>query len=271
MGKMGKQLTVSAFLLIVSTLPALYAQDAASIIDSSRNRIDAKTTLTQAKMTITSKNGATSERVVNEYSKKDKNDNNRAIIEFLSPASVKGTRFMTLENKDGNDDQWIYLPSLNRVRRIASSEGSGSFMGTDMSYDDISAISSRDVDKDTHTLLREEAIDGHNCYVIQSIPKDKDFEYSKMISWIDKDSQICRKMEMYDKKTGELQKVMEVLQTTNKPNTKGDKSYLTAMATKLSTVDKGTSTTLNVLRIQYDGNVPEGAFTTRYLQTGKVN
>jgi outer membrane lipoprotein-sorting protein len=241
---------------------AVFAQDAVAIVDASRNRIDAATVLTQSKMVITAKSGSTTERVINQYSKDDKNGNSRVIIEFLSPASVKGTRFLTIAKQGGNDDQWIFLPELNRVRRIASSEGSGSFMGTDMSYNDLSAISSRDADKDTHKLLREENYAGGDCYVIESTPKDPSFEYSKMISWIDKANQVCRKMEMYDRQ-GKLKKLMEVQKLEDQ------QGYLTPMVTKLSTVDAGTATTITVQKIQYNANIPEGAFTTRYLETGR--
>jgi outer membrane lipoprotein-sorting protein len=250
-----------AFFALVGAVSA-FAQDAATIVDASRNRIDAATVLTQSKMVITAKSGSTTERVINQYSKDDQGGNSRIIIEFLSPASVKGTRFLTIEKKGGNNDQWIFLPELNRVRRIASSEGSGSFMGTDMSYNDLSAVSSRDVDKDTHKLLREENYAGSDCYVVESTPKDVSFEYSKMISWIDKANKVVRKMEMYEK-SGKLKKVMEVLKLEEQ------QGYVTPMITKLSTVDAGTSTTVNVQKIQYNANIPEGAFTTRYLETGK--
>jgi hypothetical protein len=257
---MKKFLLIAAFVCAAAWLPA---QDARSIIDGSRNRIDAKTTLTQAKLVVTNKSGSTSERVINEYSKKDAKGQHRLIVECLSPASIRGTRFLSLEKKGEDNDQFVKLPELGHSRRISGSGGSGSFLGTDASYDDISAISSRDVDKDTHTLLKEDTVDGHDCYVIQSVPKDSSFEYSKMISWIGKADKVLYKMEMYDKK-GELEKVLEVQKLEEK------QGYLTPMVTKLTTVTKGTNTTINVLRVQYNGNVPEAAFGIRYLETGKI-
>jgi hypothetical protein len=83
-----------------------------------------------------------------------------------------------------------------------------------------------------------------------------------MISWIDKSNKVCKKMEMYEK-TGKLKKVMEVQKLEDQ------QGFLTPMLTKLSTVDAGTSTTITVQKIQYNSNIPEGAFTTRYLETGK--
>ncbi|GHT49267.1 hypothetical protein FACS1894102_3720 [Spirochaetia bacterium] len=258
----------------------LYAQDAGGIINASRNRINADTISTQSKMIITAKNGNTTERSINQYSKDDANGKNRMIIEFLAPASVRGTRFLTMENKTGVDDRFIYLPELNKVRRIAASEGSGSFMGTDMSYDDI-ASTDREVDKDTHKVLREEAFGknvpsreafdknapsagaGKMCYVIESKPKDASYQYNKMISWIDKNNSVTYRLELYDKKDN-LQKVFETLEL------KDVQGRLSPWVTKMTTLKDGTFTTIYIQKLAYDSNIPEGAFTTNYLETGRT-
>jgi hypothetical protein len=242
---------------------ALFAQDAASIVDASLNRIKASTVLTQSRMVISAKNGSATERAINQYSKDDKDGNERVIIEFLSPASVKGTRFLTMNKSDGGKDQWIFLPSLNRVRRIASSEGSGSFMGTDLSYDDI-ASTSRKAGEDTHKILREEIYNDNDCYVIESVPKDKSYQYSKMNLWIDKKNSVTHKMELFDK-SGKLVKVFEIKKLQDV------QGRFTPMESTMTNTASGTSTTIFVQKIQYDGNIPEGAFTTRYLETGKTN
>ncbi|MDR2865348.1 MAG: outer membrane lipoprotein-sorting protein [Spirochaetaceae bacterium] len=239
-----------------------YSQDAASIIDSSRNRLTYTTISTRSQMVISSKSGSTSERLIDQYSK-DGPNGNRVVIVFQSPASVAGTRFLTMANKTGPDDSWIYLPALDKVRRIASQEGSSSFMGTDLSYDDISSVD-RKADKDTHTLLREESLNNAPCYVIQSIPKDSSYQYSKMISWIDKTTKVCGKMELYDKK-GSLVKTFEILQL------KDVDGRLSPWVSKMTTISAGTSTTINVNILKYDAPVPESVFTTNYLQTGKAN
>jgi outer membrane lipoprotein-sorting protein len=237
----------------------LYAQDAASIINASRNRIKADTISTQSRMVITSKNGTTTERTINQYSKDTADGKSRIIIEFLSPASVKGTRFLTIQNKA--DDRWIYLPELNKVRRIAAGEGSNSFMGTDLSFDDISSAD-REVDKDTHKILKEETLNGKVCYVIESTPKDTAYQYSKMISWIEKDNSVTHKLELYDKKNN-LQKVFETIEL------KDVQGRLSPWVTKMTTIAAGTFTTIYIQKLVYDSNIPEGAFTTNYLETGR--
>jgi outer membrane lipoprotein-sorting protein len=239
----------------------LHAQDAEAIVRASRDRIKADTVSTRSRMVIQGKDGATSERLIDQYSK-DGPKGSRAMIVFQKPDSVAGTRFLTMENSSGADDRWIYLPSLGKVRRIAASEGSGSFMGTDFSYDDISSAS-RGAGMDTHTVLREEELGGADCYVIQSAPKDSAYQYSKMIQWIGKDSKIVMKIELYDKKST-LVKVVEM------GGLKDVQGRLTATVTKITTLAAGTSTTINIDIIKYDDPIPDAVFTTAYLETGRA-
>ena len=232
-----------------------------AIVERSRNRIKADTTSTRSKMILTAKNGAVTERVMDQYSKKDSKGSNRAIIVFQDPASVRGTRFLTIENPGKDNDQWIFLPSLGKVRRIAASEGSGSFMGTDFSYDDISSVD-RNVNMDTHKTLREEKHNGKDCYVIESTPKDASYQYSKMIQWIDKENFVPHKVELYDKRGGQA-KLLEILELREV------QGRLAIMVTRMTTLAAGTSTSLNVQALKYDDPIPEGVFTTNYLETGR--
>ena len=253
-----KRISVLAILLMGAGF--LYAQDAVSIMNSAKNRVKMDTISSRSRMVITAKNGSTSERVIDQYSK-DGPNGARTVIVFQSPANVAGTRFLTMDTAGGGSDQWIYLPSLGRVRRIAATESGGSFMGTDFSYDDISSMD-RELSLDTHTLLREETLNGKACYVIQSIPKDTSYQYSKTITWIDKTGFLIYKSEMYNRR-GELVKVMEM------SDFKDVQGRLTPMQTKISTAGAGTSTTIYMEIIKYDDPIPEAVFTTAYLETGR--
>jgi hypothetical protein len=260
------------FVFFVSGLvlaASLYAQDAASIVRSSRDRIDADTVSTRARMVITAKNGSTTERVIDQYGKDDAQGKSRTVIVFQQPASVRGTRFLTMESArgsasggaSGDNDQWIFLPSLGKVRRIASSEGGSSFMGTDMSYADLSATS-RDADEDTHTLLREEQYEGAACYVIQSTPKDSSYQYAKMLLWIDKTTLVNYKIEAYNQR-GTL---VKTLVSSGFRDVQG---FLTPQQLKVTTIAAGTSTTVYTDIIKYNDPIPESVFTTRFLETGR--
>ena len=249
------------FTLLAGAALALYAQDAEAIVRSSRDRIKADTVSTRSRMVIQAKGGSTTERLIDQYSK-DSPKGKRAVIVFQKPETVAGTRFLTMENESGADDRWIFLPALGKVRRVAASEGSGSFVGTDFSYDDISSAS-RSAGLDAHTLLREEELDGVVCYVIQSTPKDNSYQYSKMIQWIAKDTKIIMKIELYDKKNT-LVKVAEM------SGLKEVQGRLTPTVTKMTTIAAGTSTTIFMDIIKYDDPIPDSVFTTAYLETGRT-
>jgi outer membrane lipoprotein-sorting protein len=255
-------LFVAVFVFLASAL-GLYAQDAESIIRGSRDRIKADTVSTRSKMVISAKDGSTTERVLDQYSK-DGPNGSRTIIVFQSPSTVAGTRFLTMENSGGADDRWIFLPSLGKVRRVAASEGGGSFMGTDFSYDDISSMS-RGVELDTHTLLREENLNGAPCYVIQSVPKNSSYQYSKIISWVTKDTKITAKIELYDKKN-----TASPVKTVEMSGIKDIQGRPTVTVTKITTHAAGTSTTINMDIVKYDDNIPEKVFSTAFLETGKI-
>lgn len=238
----------------------LSAQQGADIVAASRNRIKSDTVSTRSRMVITAKTGAVTERRMDQY-EKDGPQGSRTIIVFHSPASVAGTRFLTMDKPASQSDRWIFLPSLGKIRRIAASEGSGSFMGSDLSYDDVSSMN-REVNLDRHTILREDTLNGNRCYVIESVPKDSSYQYSKMIQWIDKATLVNRKVELYDRR-GSMVKVLDILEL------KDVQARLTPMVTRMTNLSTGSSTTIYVEIIKYDDPIPEGVFTTGYLETGR--
>ena len=248
-------------LLAVSAVMTAAAQDAVSIVQASRDRINSATISSRSRMVIAAKNGSTTERLIDQYSK-DGSKGSRTVVVFQSPANVKDTRFLTMASGNGSNDQWIFLPSLGKVRRIASSEGSASFVGTDLSYDDVSSAD-RDAGLDAHTLLREDNLNGKTCYVIESKPKDSSYQYSKMVQWIGKDDKVGYKIELYDKK-GQHVKTLEVLEL------KTVQGRLSPVKSRMSTLASGTNTTISVEILKYDDPIPEQVFSTSYLETGRA-
>ncbi len=121
------------------------------------------------------------------------------VIRFASPADVKGTGFLLIEHSGGDDDMWIYLPALRKVRRLVAKEKSNSFMGSEFSYAD---IADPDVDEYQHTLLGEEKIEDVDCWKIGSTPANEKVKeeqrYGKKVSWIRKDNFMAVKIEFYD-------------------------------------------------------------------------
>lgn len=126
-----------------------------------------------------------------------KSDGDKSKIEFLWPADVKGTRMLTWTHKKDDDDQWLFLPAIKRVKRISSSNKSGSFMGSEFSYED---LGSQEVEKFTHTFIEDTTLEGRKVWKTQRVPVDKRSGYSKQVLWIDKEYMNPMRIEYYDRK-----------------------------------------------------------------------
>ena len=146
-----------------------------------KNRPDGDTRYATLTMTLIQKNGNRRERKLVSWAMDVGKDSKRVMF-FTYPGDVKGTGFLTWDYDDAKreDDRWLYLPAMKKTRRISGkSSKTDYFMGSDFTYDD---MSSRNVDEETHTLLREEMVGGQKCWVVQSVPNDKHEIYSKRIN-----------------------------------------------------------------------------------------
>lgn len=124
-------------------------------------------------------------------------DGDKSLTIFDEPRDVKKTAFLSFTHSRTPDDQWLYLPALKRVKRVSSANKSGPFMGSEFAYED---ISSQEVDKYTYKYVREEAIDGKDCFVVEYYPEYENSGYKRQLQWIDKDIYQPRKIEYYDRK-----------------------------------------------------------------------
>jgi len=129
-------------------------------------------------------------------------DGDKGLIVFDSPRDQKGTALLTHAHDDKDNEQWLYLPALKRVKKIASNKKSGSFMGSEFSFEDIGGGGS--TEDYNYTWLRDETLDGKECHVMQSIPKDKNSGYTKIVAWVDKENGRNYKAEFYDRKKSHL-------------------------------------------------------------------
>lgn len=132
-------------------------------------------------------------------------DGDKALIVFDRPRDVKGTALLTFTHKTGPDDQWLYLPALKRVKRIASRNKSGPFMGSEFAYED---LTSQEVEKYTYKFVEETELDGVPMFVIERDPVDKYSGYSRQLVWINKAEYRPERIEFYDRK-GALLKTLQ--------------------------------------------------------------
>lgn len=153
----------------------------------------------QSSMTMTLKNkrGDTSVRELRVKAFEVHDDGDKSLVIFDTPKDQRGTALLSFTHKVGYDDQWLYLPALKRVKKISSRNKSGPFVGSEFSFED---MSSQEVEKYTYKYLRDEVIDGKDCYVLERYPVDKNSGYTRQISWMDKEELRVWKVDFYDRK-----------------------------------------------------------------------
>jgi outer membrane lipoprotein-sorting protein len=179
---------------------------------------------------------------------------------FLSPADVKNTSFMTWSYDDASksDDQWIYLPALKKVKRISSDSKGDYFMGSDFTYDDLGDRHPMD---DTHTILREEVLEGKETIVIESVSKDEEYMYARTVTWVIKDSWIGLKKEFYDE-DDELLKILTV------DDQQSFKDVIILTKVKMKNVQRNQFTIMEFSDVQIDTGIPSNKFTERMMKRG---
>jgi len=152
-------------------------------------------------MILRNRQGQESRRKIRGRALEVTGDGDKSMSIFDTPADVKGTAFLSFTHVNRPDDQWLYLPALKRVKRIASKNKSGPFMGSEFAFED---MSSQEVEKYTYKWLRDEKLDGKDVYVIERVPVDKYSGYTRQIVWGDKVIYQPLKVEFYDRKNSLL-------------------------------------------------------------------
>ena len=128
-------------------------------------------------------------------------DGDKSLFVFDQPRDVQGTALLTHAHANTQDDQWLYLPALERVKRISASTRSGSFMGSEFSYEDMSAP---EVEEYSYRYLRDEPCGELTCTVTEQFPLDEKSGYSRKVIWQDTGDLRTWKMELYDRRNSHL-------------------------------------------------------------------
>jgi len=152
----------------------------------------------EMKMILRNRKKEESIRIIRSQVLETTDDGDKSLTIFDLPKDVRGTALLTFTHKYTSDDQWLYLPALERVKRISSSNKSGSFMGSEFAYED---LGSREVEKYTYRYLKDEEFGDYLCVVVESKPEDsKNSGYSRIVTWLDKQEYRVWKEDYYDKK-----------------------------------------------------------------------
>jgi len=255
------KITSIAFAILLFASTFIFSQNVTGlkVVENVYNRSVGDDMTADLTMTLINSSGKERVRKIKQFSR-DFGEIEKKIMFFVKPADVKNTSFMTwgYDEEEKNDDQWIYLPALKKTKRISSDSKSDYFMGSDFTYDD---LGDRHPTQDTHTILREEELNGEACYVIESIPKDEEYIYSKTITWIIKDKWIGLKKDFYDEDE-------DLLKTLTVEKYEDFKGFLIITHTEMKNVQKDHKTVMELKNIKIDTGISESKFSERMMTRG---
>ncbi|OUW60334.1 MAG: hypothetical protein CBD58_04820 [bacterium TMED198] len=184
-------LKIATIFFCISFLLSFTADD---LVESMNSKVKPKDIESELTMVLTNKKGRVKTSKLKTVSSKN---SEKQIIWFLEPRKDRGIALLKVEHQDKSDEMRMWLPAFKKIRRITSNKKAGSFMGSDLSYED---LYTREIQDYKYSMRESEEVDGMACHVLVSVPnKELLSEYSKHLSWIDKNSLLPVKEESYDK------------------------------------------------------------------------
>jgi outer membrane lipoprotein-sorting protein len=219
----------------------------------------------RSKMVLINKAGKTREREVLQYEKSYKGAkgfDQKMLVFFEFPADIRGTGLLvyTYIDPKKDDDRWLYMPALKKIRRIAGESKNEYFMGTDFTYDDIGG---RGVDEDNHKLLGMEEVGGVKCYKVESVPIEPENLYSKRVAWVLPDKWVAIRVDFYEKKGA-------LLKTLTASDVRQVDGIWTPFKLEMNNFSENHKTILEIKEVKYNQPIDENIFTTTILERGKV-
>lgn len=212
------------------------------------------------KMVLRNTAGDESVRFIRIQSLEMENDGDKSLTVFDSPKDVKGTAFLAFSHTIEADEQWLYLPALKRVKRIASKNKSGPFMGSEFAFEDLSSF---EVEKYKYKYLGEEKMNGLDCYRSELYPQYEHSGYTRMISWVDKQEFRVQKISYYDRKD-------KLLKTQIFSNyQKYLDQFWRAHSINMENHQNGKSTELTWSDFQFKNGLSEGDFNSNSLKRAR--
>ena len=266
-----------AALIALATLPAMDAQQKLTADDIARRVQDRDTgrdSRAAMRMKLFDRQNRARERALTLTSLQGKGgpgaastapDGDRLLIRFTYPNDIRGTGFLVLEHPKAEDERFLYLPSLGRVRRIAGSEAQESFVGSDFTYEDIGG---REFDEYTYAIADENASwtspaggPARPAWRLESRRKDQSAKFPRVVSTILKDSFIVVGAEIFNRRD-EKQKVYTVRRLEQV------EGIWTAMDAEMTNALEKSRTELTIEKMDYNVGLKDADFTRRELESG---
>lgn len=244
-------------LVIAGSMTAAAAIDGEEILSKMDETMKTESKFMEEDMILYTASGSERKRSVDVWNK-TKDGEDKMLVKFTEPANVAGTAFLMVE-----DDMWLYLPALGKVKRIAGSAKQGSFMGSDLTYEDMQALGNTGFAVDYQSELIDEVELGDNqAYHLQLEPRGDELAYNKLEMWVDKDIWLPLKIEYYNK-SDELEKVLKT-----EAHKQIDGRW-TATRMEVENKLKGSKTVLVIKEVDFAREIDDKIFTTRSLERGQ--
>ena len=208
-------------------------------------------------MILRNRAGKESRRKITNMQLEVEGDGDKSLSLFKQPGDVAGTAMLTFSHGLEPDDQWLYLPSIKRVKRISSKNKSGPFMGSEFAFED---LGSQEVEKYKYKFLGEEPCGEYECYKLERYPQYEGSGYTRHISWVDKAEYRVMKTEFYDRKDA-LLKTMDFVDYREYPG-----SYWRADRFEVVNHQTGKSTTLIWSNYDFETELDEKDFNQNALK-----
>ncbi|MCP5314749.1 MAG: outer membrane lipoprotein-sorting protein [Chromatiaceae bacterium] len=180
-----------------------------------------------------------------------------SLTRFTSPADIQGVGLLTKDYPGDNNDQWLYLPALDRVRRVSSARKGGRFVGSDLFFED---LRDREVSMDRHRLVGEEHLGKLLCKVLVSEPVDPDNSvYTKRVSWVHPQTLLVLRAELYQAHSD------KPIKRLTAKRIKRIQGYWTVMESQVEDLESGHVTRISQSAVKYDQKIPDRLFSSQSL------
>lgn len=248
---------IMAVLLVTLATAGAFGADARALLKESENRHRTRTQQYAGDLTVVNKDGKIRKKGWKSFRQGYAGDA-RNLIRFIDPPEVKGVGFLSLAKPGKNPDQWLYLPSMKRERRIAAQDRDASFVGTDFNYEDMEEF---DHEKYKVALQGEQTLEGQPCYVIMATPLESVGKsvYEKKILFLRKDILYLLREDLFRKGDKEPSKRM-ILTDIQKID-----GHWVARKWEMHDLRKGSRTTVILREIAFDRPQAANRFTLQNL------
>jgi hypothetical protein len=233
------------------------ADDAGQLAQAVFDRPAGRDLTTVSRMELTEKGRAPRVRELVTYRLNRGRGEAANLLRFIEPLDIAGTGLLSIDKADGSNEQWLYLPELDRVRRIAGDRKGGRFVGSDLYFED---LQERKPAQDRHRLLGKEAVDGVVCEVLESAPLDAaDSVYLKRLRWIDPQNLLARRVDYFEKNDTAPDKRWVLLAARR------IQGYWAVTDSRVTDLRTGHETRMVVTVAQFDRKLPPRLFTSQAL------